>query len=214
MRYRLRMASIVSRLIQPIVLNLAGAFFLAGCAIDFGSYPQAQSLESTVQAVLAQQGYYHGPIDGSVGPTTSRAIANYQSDHRLTPTGTINPALVASMGLAVPQNPGVSSFSTGYSSYYAPVSYSAPPTVIGVGGGWPLAGYGSYWNRGWGGWGAGGGYNHWGNGGYYRNSGNYYHGNYGGNGHGSQGDNDHGNHKNPKDNKHKKSDHKKHGNHN
>ena len=213
MRYRLRMATLVSRLLRPIVLNLAGVFFLGGCAMDFGSYPQAQSLESTVQAVLAQQGYYQGPIDGSIGPTTSRAIGNYQRDHRLTPTGTINPALVASMGLTVPQTSDVSSFSTGYSSYYTPATYSAPPAVIGVGCGWPFVGYGSYWNRGRGGWG-GGGYNHWGNGRNYPNNGNYYHGNYGGNGQGNQGNNDHGNHRNPKDNKHKKPDHKKHGKHN
>ena len=195
------MGSILSRFIRLVVINLSGAFLFGGCAMDIGSYPHVQSMEASVQAVLAQQGYYRGPIDGSIGPTTSRAIGNYQQDHRLTPTGTINPALVASMGLSVPQPTAVSSFSTGYPSYYTPYPpaiYNAPPAFIGAGGAWPYAGYGSFWNRGWGG-GApvNGGYNHWGNYGYCNS----------GSGHRNQGDNDH-----DKDHKkHKKHDHKKHG---
>ena len=133
---------------------------LAGCAVDIGPYPQAQSVEAAVQSVLAKQGYYQGPIDGTIGPTTSRAIRNYQRDHRLTPTGTINPALTASMGLTGQSsvNIGPAPYYTGYPAYYS--GYAAPayyvPPVVGVGWG---TGYGGFWNRGWGGYrGWGGGY--------------------------------------------------------
>lgn len=135
---------------------------LSGCAVDLGNYSQTQSLETAIQTVLANQGYYQGPIDGAVGPATSRAIRNYQRDNRLTPTGTINPALVASMGLAGRQTVSVGSASYFQSyPYYAAPAYYAPPAVIGIGwgGGWPAGGYGGCWNRGWGGYrGWGGGY--------------------------------------------------------
>jgi len=52
-----------------------------------------------VQQSLSQQGYYNGPIDGDIGPGSSNAIANYQSDHGLTPTGQINDPLLQSLGL-------------------------------------------------------------------------------------------------------------------
>lgn len=133
---------------------------LAGCAVGVGPYPQTQSIEAAVQSVLAKQGYYQGPIDGTIGATTSRAIRNYQRDHRLTPTGTINPALIASMGLVGPSSVNVGSwpYYTGYPAYnpwYVTPTYYVPP-VIGVGWG---GGYGGCWNRGWGGYrGWGGGY--------------------------------------------------------
>lgn len=127
---------------------------VAGCAVDLGTYPPAQSVEAAVQTVLAKQGYYQGPIDGTVGPATSRAIRNYQRDHRLTATGTINPALLASMG-GQPNAviaPGYYSGYAGYSPWYAAPTYYAPPAVIGLGwgGGWGGWG-GGCWNRGWGG---------------------------------------------------------------
>lgn len=140
---------------------------LAGCAYDMGSYSQAPSMEVAVQSVLAKQGYYQGPIDGRIGPATSRAIRNYQRDSGLTPTGTINPALVARMGLAGTVSVAPAPYYPGYYGYAAP-AYYAPPAVIGVGwgGGWPVGGYGGYWNRGWGGYrGYGGGYGYRGYGG-------------------------------------------------
>ena len=171
---------------------------LAGCAVDVGPYTQAQSMEAAVQTVLAKQGYYQGPIDGTIGPSTSRAIRNYQRDHRLTPTGTINPALAASMGLAPSVNAGPAPFYTGYPAYYsgyAAPAYYAPPAVInlGWGGGWPVPGFGNYWNRGWGGgWGGWGGYGYRGWGGGYRGygggCGGGYRG-YGGGGYGHGGGN-------------------------
>ncbi|TSA33827.1 MAG: hypothetical protein D4R65_07085, partial [Verrucomicrobiaceae bacterium] len=126
------MHSLLIRSIRPGALILFCAV-VAGCAMELAPYGQSQSVESSVQIVLSKQGYYQGPIDGSVGPATSRAIRNYQRDHHLTPTGTINSALLISMGLAGQGNSA--SYYTGYPAYYsvpyvAPAWY-APSTVIG-----------------------------------------------------------------------------------
>jgi peptidoglycan hydrolase-like protein with peptidoglycan-binding domain len=52
-----------------------------------------------VQADLAQQGYHPGPIDGVVGSRTGAAIAAYQRDNGLPVTGTIDGALLQSLGV-------------------------------------------------------------------------------------------------------------------
>ena len=162
------------RLQLAVLIFLSAA--LAGCALEMVPVRQSQSVESAVQTVLAKQGYYQGAIDGTLGPATSRAIRNYQRDHRLTPTGTINPVLVASMGLAGQGNVGFLPafyYPSAYPAYSYP-TYYAPPVYGGVGWGgwWPAAPYGNCWNRGYGGWGYGryggggyrgyGGYNRWG----------------------------------------------------
>ncbi|MEI6280147.1 MAG: peptidoglycan-binding protein, partial [Verrucomicrobiae bacterium] len=135
------MHSFFTHWIRPGALILSGVL-LAGCVVDAGPYPRTQSLESAVQTVLAKQGYYQGSIDGTIGPATSRAIRNYQRDHRLTPTGTINPVLAASMGLNGQEN--VSYLPTLYYPSYAYPAYYAQPALYGVGWGgwWPAAGYG------------------------------------------------------------------------
>jgi putative peptidoglycan binding protein len=84
---------------------------------DYGPYPYAYdygysapapaydyaapggSVAAEVQRELADEGYYHGPIDGLIGPMTRSAIAGYQRDHDLTITGTLNNSLLRSMGL-------------------------------------------------------------------------------------------------------------------
>ena len=54
---------------------------------------------SNVQACLADMKYFHGPIDGDLGPRTSAGICRYQIDKGLPVTGRINPSLLHSMGL-------------------------------------------------------------------------------------------------------------------
>ncbi|MFZ4775411.1 MAG: peptidoglycan-binding domain-containing protein [Terrimicrobiaceae bacterium] len=144
---------------------------LSGCAVEMGGYPPAQSMEAAVQTVLAKQGYYQGPIDGAIGPSTSRAIRAYQRDNRLTPTGTINPALLLSMRLARPQTANYlqTPYYTGYPAYYpvyAPPVYYTQPAVIGLGwgGGWPT---GNCWGNGYRGYGGNGYRGGWYNGGNY-----------------------------------------------
>ena len=45
-----------------------------------------------VQRRLARAGYYHGAIDGIVGPETRRAIRAYERDHRMPAYGDRSPA--------------------------------------------------------------------------------------------------------------------------
>jgi hypothetical protein len=54
---------------------------------------------AAVQSELARRGYYHGAIDGAIGPMSSRAIARYQSDRGLPVTGSITSSLLRSLGL-------------------------------------------------------------------------------------------------------------------
>jgi len=57
------------------------------------------STSALVQRALASRGYYHGSIDGAIGSQSRRAIANYQQDRRLRPTGTITEELLRSLGI-------------------------------------------------------------------------------------------------------------------
>ena len=62
-------------------------------------YSNQGSMASSVQASLANQGYYNGPIDGDVGPGTRNAIANYQRDNNLYVSGRITNELLKSLQL-------------------------------------------------------------------------------------------------------------------
>ncbi len=62
-------------------------------------YSSGGSTSASVQAALARRGYYHGPIDGDIGPGSRRAIARYQADHGLRPTGAITSSLLNSLGM-------------------------------------------------------------------------------------------------------------------
>jgi len=55
---------------------------------------------ANVQAALQQQGYYHGDLDGLIGPLTRDAIANYQRDHGLYTTSTIDQPTLRSLGMS------------------------------------------------------------------------------------------------------------------
>jgi hypothetical protein len=52
-----------------------------------------------VQSALAQRGYYHGAIDGVIGPMSLSAVRRYQEASNLRPTGMIDEPLVRSLGL-------------------------------------------------------------------------------------------------------------------
>jgi hypothetical protein len=54
---------------------------------------------ANVQAALQQQGYYHGEVDGLIGPLTRGAIADYQRDHGLYTTSTIDQPTLQSLGM-------------------------------------------------------------------------------------------------------------------
>lgn len=61
----------------------------------YASYP----VETAVQVELKRKGFYSGPIDGSIGPASSAAIRQYQAANDLVATGTINQALLVSLGI-------------------------------------------------------------------------------------------------------------------
>lgn len=52
-----------------------------------------------VQAVLQEQGYYRGEVDGLVGPMTQEALAAYQAAQGLPPTAAIDQPTLSSLGL-------------------------------------------------------------------------------------------------------------------
>lgn len=52
-----------------------------------------------VQRALARRGYYHGAIDGDIGPGSRGAIRAFQADHGMVVTGEINPPLLRALGL-------------------------------------------------------------------------------------------------------------------
>ena len=58
------------------------------------------SMVTAVQRRLGQLGYYHGVVDGVIGPQTSGAIAAFESRNGLAVDGTISRPLLDSLGLA------------------------------------------------------------------------------------------------------------------
>jgi hypothetical protein len=57
------------------------------------------SIVIQIQSRLARGGYYHGPIDGVMGPGTRFAIRAYERDHGMRVDGVISGPLVRNMGL-------------------------------------------------------------------------------------------------------------------
>jgi hypothetical protein len=70
-----------------------------GPVYAYNNLPPDQVI-ANVQASLQQQGYYHGEVDGLLGPLTRSAIADYQRDHGLYTTSTIDQPTLQSLGLA------------------------------------------------------------------------------------------------------------------
>lgn len=54
---------------------------------------------ANVQATLQEQGYYHGEVDGLMGPLTRDALAGYQRDHGLISTAALDEPTLSSLGL-------------------------------------------------------------------------------------------------------------------
>ena len=58
------------------------------------------TLAVSVQTKLANQGYYHGQVDGVIGSDSMEAIRRFQTDHRLPVTGKIDPKLLRALGIS------------------------------------------------------------------------------------------------------------------
>ena len=54
---------------------------------------------ANVQAALHQQGYYHGEVDGLLGPLTRSALADYQRANGLAETAAIDQPTLESLGM-------------------------------------------------------------------------------------------------------------------
>jgi len=77
-----------------------GAYYAYdGPIYGYNNLPPDQVI-ANVQAALQQQGYYHGEVDGLLGPLTRDAIANYQRDHGLYTTSTIDQPTLESLGMS------------------------------------------------------------------------------------------------------------------
>jgi hypothetical protein len=77
-----------------------GAYYAYdGPIYGYNNLPPDQVI-ANVQAALQQQGYYQGEVDGLLGPITRDAIANYQRDHGLYTTSTIDRPTLESLGMA------------------------------------------------------------------------------------------------------------------
>ena len=55
---------------------------------------------ANVQIELQRQGYYRGAVDGDFGPLTQEALANYQADHGLQVSATVDRQTLRALGLA------------------------------------------------------------------------------------------------------------------
>jgi hypothetical protein len=69
-----------------------------GPIYTYNNLPPDQAI-ANVQAALQALGYYHGPVNGILGPVTRVAIANYQRDHGLYITAAIDESTLASLGM-------------------------------------------------------------------------------------------------------------------
>jgi peptidoglycan hydrolase-like protein with peptidoglycan-binding domain len=56
-----------------------------------------------VQWALSRRGYYHGPIDGVIGPDGMSAIRAFQEAQGLPATGRIDPNVLRALKLPLPQ---------------------------------------------------------------------------------------------------------------
>src|SRR5882762_4284102 len=69
-----------------------------GPIYGYNNLPPDQVI-ANVQSALQQQGYYHGEVDGLLGPQTRAAIADYQSANGLAETAAIDQPTLESLGM-------------------------------------------------------------------------------------------------------------------
>ena len=78
----------------------AAAYYPYDGPIYVGSNPRPfDQVVADVQAILQEQGYYKGEVDGLVGPLTREALTAYQAAAGLPPTASIDEPTLNSLGL-------------------------------------------------------------------------------------------------------------------
>jgi peptidoglycan hydrolase-like protein with peptidoglycan-binding domain len=81
------------------VKSSRGFLFVGGPIYAYNDLAPDQVV-ANVQATLQELGYYHGSINGLLDYATRVAIANYQADHGLYATSTIDEPTLAALGMA------------------------------------------------------------------------------------------------------------------
>ena len=66
-------------------------------AIDAARGRDSEHAVASVQTALTELGYYIGLIDGDYGPATTRAMARFQSEYGLEPTGSLDAATAGTL---------------------------------------------------------------------------------------------------------------------
>ncbi len=77
-----------------------GCVYYDGDVCQPGGIPVSSTMVADIQATLDNDGYNAGAADGIDGPMTQQAIAAYQADNGMQPTGVIDQPLLQSLGLA------------------------------------------------------------------------------------------------------------------
>lgn len=78
----------------------SAAYYPYDGPIYVGSNPRPfDQIVADVQSTLQEQGYYHGEVDGLVGPLTQEALAAYQSAQGLEATAAIDQPTLESLGI-------------------------------------------------------------------------------------------------------------------
>ena len=78
----------------------AGAYYpYDGPIYGYNGMPPDQVI-ADVQQQLQRDGYYDGPVDGSLGPMTREAIAAFQADNGLSVTSVIDQPTLNALGVA------------------------------------------------------------------------------------------------------------------
>jgi hypothetical protein len=71
-----------------------GGYNYGGYGSGYGYGDSSRARVAELQRRLARAGYYHGSIDGIMGPHTRRAIRAYERDHNMHAYGAIDPGLL------------------------------------------------------------------------------------------------------------------------
>ena len=78
----------------------SAAYYPYDGPIYVGDSPRPfDQIVADVQSTLQEQGYYHGEVDGLVGPLTQEALAAYQSAQGLEATAAIDQPTLESLGI-------------------------------------------------------------------------------------------------------------------
>jgi len=79
----------------------SAAYYPYDGPIYVGNSPRPfDQIVADVQSTLQEQGYYHGEVDGLVGPLTQEALAAYQSARGLEATAAIDQPTLESLGIS------------------------------------------------------------------------------------------------------------------